>query len=104
MRPEVDFHGRLRDALASGDDGPLRDALLAGSGLPGPRMNLRLVAAFADAAGAVVRPPATGAAALEALLDGWAALDAGAAPGDQPAVILPCAAMAAYGAVGAVTA
>ncbi len=112
MTAEGDLDGRLRAALDTGDDGPLREALLAGSGLPGPRMNLRLVTAFADAAGAVVRPsatgaagavarpPATGAAELEALLDRWAALDAERAPGDRPAVILPCAAMAAYGAVG----
>jgi hypothetical protein len=63
-----------------------------------------LVASFADAVAAVV-PDAAAAGmvdALEARLDGWAALSSGEAPGDQPAVILPCAAVAAYGAVGAV--
>ena len=96
--------GLLRDALATGDDGELRAALQAGSGLPGPRLNLRLVASFADAVAAVVLDPAAAGLvdALEARLDGWAALSPGVAPGDQPPVILPCAAVAAYGAVGAV--
>ena len=40
--------------------------------------------------------------ALEALLDGWATMSTDAAPGDRPEVILPCAAVAAYGEVGAI--
>jgi hypothetical protein len=100
----------LRRALATGDDGPLRASLVAGSGLPGPRLNLRLVSSFAGAVGEVVRDAVLRASpdssdsllTLEALLDGWAALDAAAAPSDRPEVILPCAAVAAYGEVAAV--
>jgi hypothetical protein len=100
----------LRRALATGDDGQLRASLVAGSGLPGPRLNLRLVSSFAGAVGEVVRDAAVRASpdssdsllTLEALLDGWAALDAAAAPSERPEVILPCAAVAAYGEVGAV--
>jgi hypothetical protein len=88
-------------ALATGDDADLRAELLRRSGLPGPRLDLRVVAAVADAVAALVTGPAPPVEALEALLDGWAALSPTEAPGDQPAVILPCAAVAAYGAVGA---
>ena len=36
------------------------------------------------------------------VLDAWAAMSPELAPGDQPAVILPCVAVASYGTVGAV--
>jgi hypothetical protein len=95
--------GELLDrALDSGDDSGLRTGLVRDSGLPGARLNLSLVAAFAGAVGALVRRPDPPVGALEALLDGWAALPEGQAPGDRPEVILPCAAVAAYGEVGAV--
>ncbi|HMA35129.1 MAG TPA: hypothetical protein VKY74_11710 [Chloroflexia bacterium] len=76
--------------------------LIAGSGLPGPRLNLALTGAFADAVGAVVATPDPPVARLEALLDGWAALSPAVAPGDAPRAILPCAAVLAYGQVAVV--
>lgn len=101
----------LRAALTSGDEQPLRAALVAGSGLPGARMNLRLVADFAAAVGRWVGGPGETVDhvdhvdhvdRLEALLDGWAALTPDEAAGDGAAVILPASAVAAYGQVGAV--
>lgn len=92
----------LDDALETGNDRVLRDHLIADSRLPGPRMNLAAVTAFARAVGAVVGDDDPPVDALEAMLDDWAALSAAAAPGDRPEVILPCAAIAAYGEVGAV--
>jgi hypothetical protein len=94
----ADVVALLETALA-GDPSKLRAALLAGSRLPGPRLNLALVREFAGAVGAVVSRPDPPADALVALLDGWAALSPHDAPGDAPAVILPCAAIAAYGDV-----
>jgi hypothetical protein len=88
--------------LQTGDDRVLRDHLIADSRLPGPRMNLAVVASFARTVGDVVRGDDPPVDRLEAMLDGWAALPAAAAPGDRPDVILPCAAIAAYGEVGAV--
>jgi hypothetical protein len=96
----VDFTEQLDKALATGDDTALRLPLLAASGLPGARMNLKVVAAFAAAVGLLVTQPDPPVDALEALLDGWAGLDEDEAPGDQPLAILPCAAVVAYGAVG----
>jgi hypothetical protein len=78
--------------------------LIERSGLPGARLNLWLVAAFAAEVGRQVGQPGEEVEqidALAALLDGWAALPPEQAPGDGPAVILPCAAVAAYGRVGA---
>jgi hypothetical protein len=95
--------GELLDrALASGDDAPVRTELVQHSGLPGARLNLRLLSAFAGAVGEVARRPDPPVAALEALLDRWAAMPQRQAPVDRPEVILPCAAVAAYGEVGAV--
>jgi hypothetical protein len=95
--------GALLDrALATGDDAPVRTELLQHSGLPGARLNLRLVATFAHAVGEVARRPDPPVAALAALLDRWAAISEHQAPVDRPEVILPCAAVAAYGAVGVV--
>jgi hypothetical protein len=92
--------GALLDAaLVSGDASELRAELLAGSRLPGPRLNLALVREFAGAVGEVVRQPQPPTDALVDLLDGWAALPPADAPGDGPVVILPCAAVAAYGDV-----
>jgi hypothetical protein len=92
----------LDDALQTADDRALRDHLIADSRLPGPRMNLTAVASFARAVGDVARGDDPPVDALEAMLDGWASLSAAAAPGDRPEVILPCAAIAAYGEVGTV--
>jgi hypothetical protein len=92
----------IQIALASGDETALRTELLAASGLPGPRLNLRLVSAFARAAGEMVQVADAPVAALEELLDRWAGLDAVVATADRPEVILPCAAVAAYGEIGAV--
>jgi hypothetical protein len=92
----------LDETLATGEERLLRAHLIAESRLPGPRMNLEVVASFARAVGEVVRgddPPVGG---LEALLDGWAAVSPDVAPANGPEVILPCAAVAAYGEVGAV--
>jgi hypothetical protein len=99
----VDFTELLGKAIASGDAAALRMTLLAASGLPGPRMNLKVVAAFSAAVGLLVTQPDLPdpqVEALEALLDGWAALGVDEAPGDEPEAILPSAAVAAYGAVG----
>jgi hypothetical protein len=66
-------------------------------------MNLKVLAAFSAAVGLLVTQPDLPdpqVEALEALLDGWAALGEDEAPGDQPEAILPCAAVAADGAVG----
>jgi hypothetical protein len=92
----------LATALATGDDGPLQHTLLSGSGLPGPRLNLRLVWSFAGAVGDQLERPDPPGAALESLLDRWAALPLSDAPVTSPAVILPCAAVASYGEAGAV--
>jgi hypothetical protein len=100
--PRVDELSELLDgALRAADDSALRSVLLSGSRLPGARLNLGLVDAFGQAAGAEVSGRDARVDALEWLLDGWAALGPGEAPGDQPAVVLPCAAVAAYGALGA---
>jgi hypothetical protein len=104
----TEVEGLLERALGGGDARELEGALVRASGLPGARMNLGLAWAFARAVGGVVVRPGPPAPAgppvgrLEALLDGWAALTPDEAPGDQPRVILPCAAHAAYGEVGAV--
>ncbi len=88
----------LRTAVRTGDDGPLRRRLLLGSGLLGPRLNLRLIEQFAAAVGTVLDDPQLDVDRLEGLLDRWAALSPADAPDDQPGVTLPCAAVAAYGA------
>ncbi len=97
----VGLSGLLRTAIRTADEGALRRHLLLGSGLPGPRLNLRLVEEFAAAVGTVLDDPGLDVDRLEALLDGWAALSPAEAPGDQPEVILPCAAVAGYGAAAA---
>lgn len=94
----------LAQALAGGDDQPLRSYLVGHSGLPGSRLNLRLVWDFARAVGEVVVGPDTDGDgdAVAALVDAWAALPPEAAAGDRPDVVLPCAAVAAYGEAAAV--
>jgi len=84
----MELDALLAEALATGDDSELRATL-----------NLGLVPRFAQAVGAMVTRPDAPVAALESLLDGWAALPV---PGDVPEAVLAGAAYAAYGEVGAV--
>ncbi|HMG42940.1 MAG TPA: hypothetical protein VK611_16525 [Acidimicrobiales bacterium] len=84
----MELDALLAEALATGDVSELRTTL-----------NLGLVPRFAQAVGAMVTRPDPPVAALESLLDGWAALPV---PGDDPEAILAGAAYAAYGEVGAV--
>jgi hypothetical protein len=91
----------LTAALAEEEARALEAHLTSRSGLPGPRMNLRLAGEFADIVAALVVAPRPPVAALERLLDGWAALPPDAAPGNDPRVILPATAALTYGAVGA---
>jgi predicted DNA-binding transcriptional regulator YafY len=76
----------LERALDTGDAGPL-EAALSGSGA----LDLGVVWAFARTVGEIVGRPDAPVAALEALLDRWAAL-----PEREPP-LLPCAAAASYG-------
>jgi hypothetical protein len=87
---------RLEAVLASRDTARLEDYLVAGSGLPGPRLNLRLVGAVAAAVG-------THPDVLEPLLPRWLAIPPDHAPVDDPRVILPCAAAAGYGELAVTT-
>ncbi len=94
----------LRQALESNDQGPLENFLTSQSNLPGPRLNLKLVETFAGVIGELVRPPgpAFPVERLEALLDGWAALDLAAAPINHLREILPACAARSYGQVAVV--
>src|SRR5689334_24416536 len=94
-----DLQPLLAQALSGGDATALAHYLAERSGLPGPRMNLALVGAFADAVGEVVTRPDPPVERLEALLDGWAALPLAAAPVNDPREIWPGAAVLAYGQV-----
>jgi hypothetical protein len=94
-----DLRPRLAHVLAGGDAAALERYLAERSGLPGPRMNLALVGAFADVVGEIVTQPDPPVAGLEALLDGWAALPVAAAPVNDPREIWPGAAVLAYGQV-----
>jgi hypothetical protein len=87
---------RLEAVLASRDTARLEEYLVAGSGLPGPRLNLRLVGAVAAAVG-------THPDVLEPLLPRWLAIPPDHAPVDDPRVILPCAAAAGYGELAVTT-
>src|SRR5215207_1441816 len=95
------LNAMLQSALDCGDDRELRTALAAGSGLPGPGLNLRLVHELAGAVGDVVQRADPPVKRLAGLLNGWARLSVDEAPGDRPEVILPCVAVAAYGEVAA---
>ncbi|MFN8378734.1 MAG: hypothetical protein U0452_08690 [Anaerolineae bacterium] len=89
---------RLNQALTSGDASALEDHMLANSHLPGPRGNLELLDAFANAVGDVLNTPNPPLPALVALLERWAAYPA---PVTEPGVMLPCAAALARGQVAA---
>ena len=77
----------------------LEQFLVQNSNLPGPRMNLALVAAFAEIIGQIVTTPTPPVEKLEALLDSWAALSLESAPINQPREILPAVAVMSYGYV-----
>jgi hypothetical protein len=72
------------------------------SDLPGPRMNLALVTAFAREIARRVTAHDPPVARIEALLDGWAALLLAEAPPNDPREILPASAVRAYGQVAVV--
>ena len=101
-RPSGDeLRGLLSAALAGDEAVALTRYLTSHSGLPGPRMNLKLAAEFADLVAALVVAPDPPVAALERLLDGWAALPPADAPVNDPRVMAPATAALTYGAVGA---
>ena len=99
--PGDDLRGLLSAALEGDEAAALELYLTSHSGLPGPRMNLGLAADFADLVAALVVAPDPPVAALERLLDRWAALPPVAAPGADPRVMAPATAALTYGAVGA---
>jgi hypothetical protein len=92
----------LAEVVRGGSDHALRAHMVRHSALPGPRLDLRLVDRFARAVGDLVRDGTADLDRLEGLLDGWAATSDVEAPVTEPTVVLPCAAVAAYGEVGAV--
>jgi hypothetical protein len=97
--PHTELRKLIPAALKNATKGgtALEKYLTENSGLPGPRMNLALVDAFADVIGEIVSEPDPPEAQLEALLDGWAALTVEDAPTDDPREILPAAAVMSYG-------
>src|SRR5690554_3408443 len=96
-------HAELTSLLAAVLEGQppddLEQHLMDKSQLPGPRMNLTLVSAFADVVGEAAHRPDWQCSALEALLDRWAALSLTEAPVNHPREILPSSAVLAYGQV-----
>jgi hypothetical protein len=88
----------LLSALRQSDTDALESYLADHSSLPGPRGNLELLNAFADAVGVIITQPDPPVEPLEDLLDGWTALDVAV---NEPRVMLPCAAVLAYGQAGA---
>ncbi len=106
MAKETDYQadlGRLlASALQNGETTALESYLTGQSNLPGPRMNIPMVNAWAEVIGQAVRQPDLALERLESLLDGWAALSLTDAPVNQPREILPCAAISAYGRVAVV--
>lgn len=83
----------LDQALHHDQVGALESHLLAHGRLPGPRANLKLLHTFAEEVGAYLDRADPDVAALETLLDGWAA---DPSPADDPRIALPCAAALAY--------
>ncbi len=90
----------LQDGSAAAQKA-LEKFMTAHSNLPGPRANLSLLEQFAVLVGEVVAGPKPPTARLEKLLDGWAAIPEEAAPANDPKVIMPSAAVLAYGQVAA---
>src|SRR5690348_7491922 len=94
---EADLRKLIPAALKKGNANALEKHLTENSGLPGPRMNLALVGAFADVIGEIVSEPDPPVEQIEKLLDGWAALSPEEVPVDDPREILPAAAIMSYG-------
>ncbi len=95
MGKREDLLGELQPLLADGaEPAGLEWFLVSHSNLPGPRGNLELASAFADALEAV----GTGEARWELLL-GWADLGARDAPTGDPREFLPFCALQALGAL-----
>jgi hypothetical protein len=99
---QQDLAPLLADALDRNPPDSLVSYLTAHSDLPGPRMNLTLVAAFAQEIAWRVTAPDPPVERIEALLDGWAALPLTEAPINHPREILPAVAVRAYGQVAVV--
>lgn len=91
----------LDRALATGDASGLETYLAEHSNLPGPRADLTLITVFGDLIAEIVRGDDPPVERLEALLDGWAAMDLAAAPVNHPLEMLPACAALSYGRVGA---
>lgn len=98
-----DLPGLLNQALEGGGSEKLENFLTSYSNLPGPRGNLTLIEFFGALVGDLVKSPgpAFPVERLEALLDGWAALEITSAPVNYPREILPACAVSAYGHVAA---
>src|SRR5690349_14445139 len=94
-----DLRALLVQTLQTGEQKLLENYLTGHSNLPGPRMNLAVVNAFAGVVGEIVTQPDPPVEQLEVLLDSWAALPLEAAPVNDPREILPAAAVASYGQV-----
>lgn len=84
----------LQPVLASLDVAALERYLVEHSGLPGPRLNLRLAGEVADA----VADPVY-ADLLLPVLGGWLTTPPAQAPVTDPGVMLPCTAAITYGAL-----
>jgi hypothetical protein len=92
--------GEVRPLLTAALQDSAAEARLAAwlmerSGLPGPRLNLALVGAFADVVGTVAGEAE--AVDLVALLDRWAAIPAAGASDNSPAIMRPACAVLAWG-------
>jgi hypothetical protein len=100
----AELRALLASALQNDQNGSaaaLEAFMMTHSSLPGPRANLSLLDQFAVLVGEVVAGPKPPTVRLERLLDGWAAIPEEAAPANDPKVILPAAAVLAYGQVAA---
>ncbi len=88
----------LLTALQQGERDALEHYLAEHSNLPGPRANLALLNQFAEVVGDIITQPDPPVEQLEVLLDRWAVLDVAV---NEPRVMLPCAAVLAYGQAAA---
>lgn len=92
------LEGLLEQALTDGETAQLEKYLSEHGHLPDSKINLELVEAFAALVGQLVTRPNPSVAALENLLDSWAALSANKMIDE----LWPCLAAASYGCVGIV--
>jgi hypothetical protein len=99
---QQDLAPLLAAALDQNRPDSLASYLTGHSDLPGPRMNLALVTAFAGEIARRVTAPDPPVARIEALLDGWAALPLADAPANAPREMLPACAVRSYGQVAVV--